>query len=127
MNAVNDGIGPPAPILGGPQAVLVPSGSFEQRAAAGERRQAELAVPGNQVAVQMLGMNCAERAPFLQRRRIGSDAEAQKARLVPKLNGLDEGAGRKFAVSDCAGTRAVDARADGISEAGVEIPLARRW
>ena len=40
VNAMDDGVRSPSPVGGGPEAMLVPTGSFEQSAMAGQRREA---------------------------------------------------------------------------------------
>ena len=70
MDAMNNRVGPPAPVFRGPQAVPVPSGCLEQGVAVRQWYQAELAMFGNQVSIQMFGRQFAVRAPFAQRGRI---------------------------------------------------------
>jgi hypothetical protein len=70
MNAVDDGIRPPVPILCRPQAMAIPGGAGQDRAAAGEQSQLKLALFGNEVTVQMFGPDLTPWRPFLKWSRI---------------------------------------------------------
>src|SRR5450432_1300440 len=123
MDAVNRRVAPPSPILRGPQAVLIPTGSFEQRAVAGQSCEPEFALPGNQVAVQMLGRNLGVRAPLAHRRRSRRDAESQQVRLVPDYDGLNDGAGGEIAIAHSAGAMSLHAGSRRIRQPGAKKPL----
>ena len=86
VDAMDDGVRPPSPVSGRPQAVLVPTGAFEEGAIAGKRREAELAFSGNQIAVQMFGRDFAVRAPFAHGGGVLGDAEAEHSGRVPHFD-----------------------------------------
>jgi hypothetical protein len=122
---MNDGVRPQPPVLGGPQPVLIPSGSFKQGMVFCQARQHELALFGNHVSMQMLGKHLGIRAPLMHWRRILSNAEPQHARLVPNFDRLDKEACGELAIADCARTRSCNAGPFGISQPSAKVPLLR--
>src|SRR4051812_33499417 len=83
LNVMDHEVGPVAPIVRGPQAVLVPGGSGDERAASSERRQFELALLRDVVAVEVLRIDGSVEAHFAHGWRGCGDQEAQAAGFVP--------------------------------------------
>jgi hypothetical protein len=90
VDALNDGVGPEAPVVGGPEVVLVPRRAFEPRAVAAECDEAELAATGDEEVLEVWRVDRVERVPLAERRWAVRNPEAQEAGLVPDLNGFNE-------------------------------------
>src|SRR3954467_13997509 len=126
MDAMDNVVRPKPPVTLGPHVVLRPGGALEQGAAAGQRKQPELPMPGNEEAVEMRRTHILIWSPFLQGSWIRCDREFQEMRRVPNFNRLDKGAGREFAAADGPRTRALDPGANGIGYAEAEKPFLGR-
>src|SRR6185312_12217024 len=94
MDAVDDAIGPQAPVGSGPHAVRVPGGADQTGTTIRQRLQKELSLTAIEVMIQMRRMN-AIGTPLAHRFRLLGDAEAQARRSVTNVDRLDKGSGGK--------------------------------
>ena len=99
MDAMDDSVGPELPVIDRPKVMTIPGGPFQARAVARQFVQGELAAFRSEKAGQVRWMHVVVRRPFLHRRRILRDAEAQEPRFVPDFDRLDERSGREDALS----------------------------
>src|SRR5271165_4149357 len=125
MDAMNDRVRPPSPVLGGPKAMLIPGGSFEQCVVIRQPLQLELALLRNQISMQMFRQDPGVKTPLPHWRRIRGDTEPKQPWLVPNFDRLNERAGREFAISYCAWSGSFNPGPLGIGKSGTKEPLLR--
>ena len=123
---MNEVVGPLLPVMRGPEVVVIPRGAVEAGTPVWEALKAEFALRGPEVAVEVRRVDVVVKGPFLHRGGHFGDTELQSAGFIPNRNRLDEWARGKDAVPYGADTAAVNLRANGIREAGLEEPILDR-
>lgn len=123
MDAVDDRIGPQAPVGGGREVECVPRGSSKYCAAIIGGDELEFTPLTDHGVLDVGRIDFIPRAPFVHRWRLFCDIKAQAVWGVPVSHGLYKGPCREFAVPHRADAFSVDPCAHGCGDSGVEDPV----
>jgi len=120
VDAVDDGVGPEAPVLGGPHFVAVEGDAFEAGVAVGEWSEEKIGALGLEVVVfEMADVNLAVGGGFGHEHGLIGDAEGKVFCGLPSEDRFLETAGREAAFAIGGEAFTVDAGFDGIGDVGV--------